>query len=158
MTNPLQHRIRAAGLLLRDDHILLVRHEVNGDIYWIPPGGGFESDKDTSTRDTVQRECREETGLVVEVGPLVYVREFSEPSAGRFHMELFYRVDAWSGDVSLNNLRGMGGDEFAIRDVAWIPRADLPRLPSYYPAELLDDVWERLAGVSPSIRHLGLQR
>jgi len=158
MTSPLQHRIRAAGLLVRDEHILLVRHEVGGDLYWIPPGGGFESDKDESTRDTVRRECFEETGLDVEVGPLVYVREFAEPLAGRFHMELFYRVDAWSGAVSLDNLRGLGGDEFDIRAVAWVPRAELPHLPSFYPAELLDDVWERLAGAQPVIRHLGLQR
>ncbi len=158
MTSPLQHRIRAAGLLVRDEHILLVRHEVGGDRYWIPPGGGFESDKDQSTRDTVRRECFEETGLAVEVGPLVYVREFAEPLAGRFHMELFYRVDAWAGDVSLDNLRGLGGDEFDIREVAWVSRAQLPRLPSFYPAELLDDVWARLAEAQPVIRHLGLQR
>jgi ADP-ribose pyrophosphatase YjhB (NUDIX family) len=57
--NPLQHRIRAAGLLVREQSILLVRHEVDGDVYWIPPGGGFESHSDRSTRDTVKRECRE---------------------------------------------------------------------------------------------------
>lgn len=155
--NPLQHRIRAAGLLVREQSILLVRHEVAGDVYWIPPGGGFESQCDRSTRDTVKRECREETGLDVEVGPLVYVREFAEPLAGRFHMELFYRIDAWRGELSLDNLRGLGGDEFDIREVAWVPRADLGALPSFYPAELLDDVWERLAAPAPLIRHLGLQ-
>ncbi|SDI38852.1 NUDIX domain-containing protein [Pseudomonas panipatensis] len=154
---PLQHRIRAAGLLVRDERILLVRHEVGDDIYWIPPGGGFESLSDRSTRDTVKRECREETGLEVEVGPLVYVREFAEPLAGRFHLELFYRVDAWRGEISLANLRGLGGDEYQIREVAWVPRGDLPTLASFYPAELLDDVWQRLAVPQPPIRHLGLQ-
>lgn len=156
--NPLQHRIRAAGLLVREQHILLVRHEVAGDVYWIPPGGGFESPSDQSTRDTVKRECREETGLEVEVGPLVYVREFAEPLAGRFHLELFYRVDAWHGELSLANLRGLGGDEFDIREVAWVARSELPKLASFYPAELLDDVWERLDTPTPQIRHLGLQR
>lgn len=155
--NPLQHRIRAAGLLVREQSILMVRHEVGGDIYWIPPGGGFESQSDRSTRDTVKRECREETGLEVEVGPLVYVREFAEPLAGRFHMELFYRVDAWRGELSLDNLIGLGGDEHDIREVAWVARNDLTRLPSFYPAELLDDVWDRLAAPIPPIRHLGLQ-
>ncbi|MFZ5956858.1 NUDIX domain-containing protein [Pseudomonas knackmussii] len=155
--NPLQHRIRAAGLLVREQSILLVRHEVGGDIYWIPPGGGFESQSDRSTRDTVRRECREETGLEVEVGPLVYVREFAEPLAGRFHMELFYRIDAWRGELSLDNLIGLGGDEHDIREVAWVARDDLTRLPSFYPAELLDDVWDRLAAPIPPIRHLGLQ-
>ncbi|MGV8762965.1 NUDIX domain-containing protein, partial [Pseudomonas aeruginosa] len=79
----LRHRIRAAGLLVVEQRILLVRHEVGGDIYWIPPGGGFESECDESTKDTVRREFFEETGLRVDVGPLVYVREFAEPAAGR---------------------------------------------------------------------------
>lgn len=153
----LQHRIRAAGLLISEARILLVRHVLDGDDYWIPPGGGFDSRSDRSTRDTVKRECHEETGLDVAVGPLVYVREFAEPQAARFHMELFYRVDAWQGALSLANLVGLGGDEHSIREVAWVRRSELPQLPSFYPAELLDDVWERLAAPLPQIRHLGLQ-
>lgn len=100
----------------------------------------------------------EETGLRVDVGPLVYVREFAEPAAGRFHMELFYRIDAWRGEPTLANLKGLGGDEFDIREVGWIARDELPGLPSFYPAELVDDVWSRLDAPTPSIRHLGLQR
>ncbi|MCY1289116.1 hypothetical protein D9M70_381950 [compost metagenome] len=99
----------------------------------------------------------EETGLEVEVGPLVYVREFAEPAMGRFHMELFYRIDAWSGELSLANLNGLGGDEFEIRELAWVSRDELAALP-FYPAELLDDVWARVAAEVVVIRHLGLQR
>ncbi|HBO0132092.1 NUDIX domain-containing protein [Pseudomonas aeruginosa] len=158
MAEALRHRIRAAGLLVVEQRILLVRHEVGGDIYWIPPGGGFESECDESTKDTVRREFFEETGLRVDVGPLVYVREFAEPAAGRFHMELFYRIDAWRGEPTLANLKGLSGDEFDIREVGWIARDELPGLPSFYPAELADDVWSRLDAPTPSIRHLGLQR
>lgn len=128
MAEALRHRIRAAGLLVVEQRILLVRHEVGGDIYWIPPGGGFESECDESTKDTVRREFFEETGLRVDVGPLVYVREFAEPAAGRFHMELFYRIDAWRGEPTLANLKGLGGDEFDIREVGWIARDELPGL------------------------------
>jgi ADP-ribose pyrophosphatase YjhB (NUDIX family) len=157
MSAPLTHRIRAAGLLVRDDRILLVKHVVGDDTYWIPPGGGFESQTDESTRDTVRREFKEETGLEVEVGPLVYVREFAEPALGRFHMELFYRIDAFRGELSLANLNGLGGDEFEIRELGWVSREELAALP-FYPAELLEDVWERVAAEVVVIRHLGLQR
>ncbi|BAN51032.1 NUDIX domain-containing protein [Metapseudomonas resinovorans] len=157
MSAPLTHRIRAAGLLVRDGRILLVKHVVGDDTYWIPPGGGFESASDESTRDTVRREFMEETSLAVEVGPLVYVREFAEPAMGRFHLELFYRIDAWSGELSLANLAGLGGDEFDIKELAWIGREELAALP-FYPAELLDDVWQRLAAEPVVIRHLGLQK
>ncbi|BCD85205.1 NUDIX domain-containing protein [Pseudomonas solani] len=152
----LQHRIRAAGLLVEGGRILLAKHVVGDDTYWIPPGGGFESDTDACTRDTVKREFFEETGLVVEVGPLVYVREFAEPAMGRFHMELFYRIDAHHGEPTLANLKGLGGDEFDIRELAWISREELAALP-FYPAELLDDTWDRIAPTLPTIRHLGLQ-
>lgn len=152
----LQHRIRAAGLLVEAGRILLVKHVVGDDTYWIPPGGGFESDTDACTRDTVKREFFEETGLVVEVGPLVYVREFAEPAMGRFHMELFYRIDAHHGEPTLANLKGLGGDEFDIRELAWISREELATLP-FYPAELLDDTWDRIAPTLPTILHLGLQ-
>ena len=145
MAEALRHRIRAAGLLVVEQRILLVRHEVGGDIYWIPPGGGFES------------EC-EEPGLRVDVAPRGDVREDADPAAGRFHMELFYRIDAWRGEPTLANLKGLGGDEFDIREVGWIARDELPGLPSFYPAELADDVWSRLDAPTPSIRHLGLQR
>ncbi|MNF61880.1 hypothetical protein D3C84_435460 [compost metagenome] len=157
MNTGLTHRIRAAGLLVRDGRILLVKHVVGDDTYWIPPGGGFESQTDESTRDTVRREFKEETSLDVEVGPLVYVREFAEPAMGRFHMELFYRIDAWRGELSLANLKGLGGDEFDIRELAWVSREELAALP-FYPAELLEDVWERVAAEVVVIRHLGLQR
>ncbi len=33
MAEALRHRIRAAGLLVVEQRILLVRHEVGGDIY-----------------------------------------------------------------------------------------------------------------------------
>ncbi|MNQ56469.1 hypothetical protein D3C85_705920 [compost metagenome] len=157
MNTGLTHRIRAAGLLVRDGRILLAKHVVGDDTYWIPPGGGFESQTDESTRDTVRREFKEETSLDVEVGPLVYVREFAEPAMGRFHMELFYRIDAWRGELSLANLKGLGGDEFDIRELAWVSREELAALP-FYPAELQEDVWERVAAEVVVIRHLGLQR
>lgn len=157
MSAPLTHRIRAAGLLVKDGRILLVKHVVGDDTYWISPGGGFESVSDESTRDTVRREFMEETCLDVDVGPLVYVREFAEPAMGRFHLELFYRIDAWRGEPGLANLKGLGGDEFEIRELAWVSRDELGALP-FYPAELLDDMWERVAAEPVVIRHLGLQR
>ncbi|MCY1531893.1 hypothetical protein D9M68_671330 [compost metagenome] len=99
----------------------------------------------------------EETSLDVDVGPLVYVREFAEPAMGRFHLELFYRIDAWRGELSLANLNGLGGDEFEIRELGWVSREELATLP-FYPAELLDDMWGRVTGEPVVIRHLGLQR
>mgnify|MGYP005995080597 CR=1 FL=1 len=54
----MRHRIRAAGLLIDEDRILLVNENDGGKSYWVPPGGGFEA-KDGNTRNTVKREVFE---------------------------------------------------------------------------------------------------
>ena len=66
----MRHRIRAAGILVDQDRILMVNENDDGRSYWVPPGGGFET-QDGNTRNTVKREVWEETGLTVSVGELL---------------------------------------------------------------------------------------
>lgn len=63
-------RNRAAGIVIRDNKVL-VMHRINkGDEYWVFPGGGQE---DGETPDqTAMREIDEETTLKVKAGKLVY--------------------------------------------------------------------------------------
>ena len=63
----MRHRIRAAGILVDQDRILMVNENDDGRSYWVPPGGGFEA-QDGNTRNTVKREVWEETGLSVVCG------------------------------------------------------------------------------------------
>ena len=152
----MKHRIRAAGLVFRDDAILLIRHRAVGGDYWVPPGGGLEPE-DRQTRDTVIREVHEESGLTVRsVGPLVYVREFRETSANTFHFEQFYWVSDWSGELHLGNLQGLGGDEHLIEEARFVPRVALENL-NVYPRELRDDVWDRIQQNPLQPKHLGTQ-
>jgi ADP-ribose pyrophosphatase YjhB (NUDIX family) len=89
----MKHRVRAAGILIEGDRLLLICERIlsDGTKFWIPPGGGLEANGE-SLPDCVKREFREETGLTVEVGPLLYLREFSEPSRRTHHIEAFFRV------------------------------------------------------------------
>lgn len=41
--NSMRHRIRAAGLLIDQDRILMVNENDGEQSYWVPPGGGFEA-------------------------------------------------------------------------------------------------------------------
>ncbi|WP_317929650.1 NUDIX domain-containing protein [Halioxenophilus sp. WMMB6] len=149
----MQHRIRAAGILVRGETILLVHHIDGNSEYWIPPGGGFEAG-DGSTRETVRREIFEETNLQAEIGELVYVREFYEPIKDTYHVELFYWVENWKGELSTDNLAGLGGDEHLIQTVRWVHRSELEHL-KIYPDELLDDVWLLASAPIRNARHLG---
>jgi len=151
----MNHRIRAAGIILNEkQEILLVRHVDHIGEWWIPPGGGF-ADQDYSTIDTVKREVFEETGLTVEVGPLIYVREFSETSACIHHMEVFYLVTEYYGEETMENLKGLGGDEFMIKELKWFAQGDFSDV-TVWPEELKNDFWQTISTNNWSVKYLGV--
>jgi 8-oxo-dGTP diphosphatase len=72
------HRI-SAGAIIRDGAKLLLVHHLNPGRYdfWVCPGGGVKADE--SLEDAARREVREETGLDVAIGKLVYIEELANP-------------------------------------------------------------------------------
>jgi 8-oxo-dGTP pyrophosphatase MutT (NUDIX family) len=67
-------RTQARALIEHEGHIALVRVRRKGLERWVLPGGG--QDAGEPLQHTVRRECHEELGLHVDVGPLCLVREF----------------------------------------------------------------------------------
>lgn len=63
--------MRAQVVLLREDRILLARHDCPSRHYWVLPGGAIE-EGETSEQAAV-REVREETCLEVRVERLLFV-------------------------------------------------------------------------------------
>lgn len=65
-------RIRYQGAILRDDHVLLIKHREHngGREYWIMPGGGREEGE--SEEACVAREMKEETHLDIIVERLLF--------------------------------------------------------------------------------------
>jgi 8-oxo-dGTP pyrophosphatase MutT (NUDIX family) len=67
-------RTAARALIVKDQKLLLVKHsDHDGDWYMLPGGGQKKND---TLAQTLQRECQEETGYNVSMGPLVLVREY----------------------------------------------------------------------------------
>ena len=149
----MRHRIRAAGILVDQDRILMVNENDGGRSYWVPPGGGFEA-ADGNTRNTVKREVWEETGLSVTVGELLFVREFCETARGIYHVEQFYMVDQWQGEVSLKNLEALTGEVRSISQARWLTRQELAEV-DVFPSQLRDLLWDKLDQGDLSIVHLG---
>lgn len=71
----MQHYQLCSGLLIRGDRLLLVRCRYPGEDepLWTLPGGRQE--RGETIEQTVAREFREETSLVVSAGELAYVSE-----------------------------------------------------------------------------------
>lgn len=149
----MRHRIRAAGLIIDQQRILMVNEHDGEKSYWVPPGGGFEA-KDGNTSNTVKREVWEETGLSVMVGKLLFIREFCELKADIYHLEQFYMIDHWQGTMSLKNLEALEGEVRSISQVRWFTKEELASV-EVFPPHLKDLLWQKLDNDDLSIVHLG---
>ncbi len=92
-------RVRACGILIHEDKILLLKHEGLGPAghLWSPPGGGIEFDETAET--TLKKEFMEETNLEIDVKEFLFVNEYQDV---RHHaIELFFRVEKMGGELKL---------------------------------------------------------
>ena len=64
-------KVRATGILVKDGEIALVKQVLRERTRWNLPGGALEAGE--TLGECLVREMREETGLRVEVGELLYV-------------------------------------------------------------------------------------
>jgi 8-oxo-dGTP pyrophosphatase MutT (NUDIX family) len=115
--SPVQWRVSAYVLVVRDDEILIVNNsdEIMHDI----PGGGIEFGEDIE--QTLHREAREEAGAEIEIGELLHARNgfFYHRELDQFFqtLQLFYSAElvgelakpteermVWSGFVPLDTV------------------------------------------------------
>lgn len=75
--------IRVYGILMDTDKRVLVSDEfIRGDYFTKFPGGGMELGE--GTRDCLQREFKEETGLDVIIGDHIYTTDYFQASAFKY--------------------------------------------------------------------------
>jgi 8-oxo-dGTP diphosphatase len=132
---PVRPSIKA--VIVRDAHLLVIANRnTAGGTFYILPGGGQEPLE--SAPQTLQRECLEEIGVGVQVGALLYVRDYiaknHEFAAENplFHgLELMFECSLENG---FEPRIGSVPDEWQT-GVAWLPLEQLPDLP-FYPKAL----------------------
>ncbi len=113
-------RVACVGAVVHDDSgrlLLVLRGRAPSAGTWSLPGGRVEPGEDDVT--AVWREVLEETGLIVDVGPLVGVVE-REGLSGSVYVIADYRCTVVGGSL-------VAGDDAA--DVTWATLADLGALP-----------------------------
>lgn len=87
-------RVRACGICFIHGSIVMVDHAgITDGSFWSPPGGGVEFGD--SIEETLIREFREETGLIIQPQSFLFGCEYI---AKPIHsIELFYKVDQVGG-------------------------------------------------------------
>lgn len=111
--------VRVTGVVIEDDRILLLNQDTGTGRSWSLPGGKVEEGETLAA--ALVREMREETGLEVEPGRLLYVCDHLPASVVHMTFEA-RRTGGTVGEVA------HGVDTRPIRGVEFVKLADLPSL------------------------------
>ena len=110
-------KVAAAGLILKDQSVLLVRRAVDPQRgLWTLPAGFIDAGEDPAI--AAQRECLEETGLHVQIDGIVDVIFGQEHPRGA-HIIIVYRATVINGNLQAND---------DVDRAAFFPLNDLPEL------------------------------
>lgn len=129
------------AIILDDENrMLLVKQNHEGRDIWMVPGGGIEDGE--SAASAAVREVKEETGLDIEVGRLIWHVEEVSQRGQRF-------VNFFLGKVTGGNLELGEDPEFdenhqVLREVKFISREEMQDVSRLYPEYLRDEFWDIL--------------
>lgn len=117
-------RLRICGLCFKNDAILLVKHNIDGDILWAPPGGGIKFGE--SLENCLIREFEEETSLTIVPGNFLFITEYNNPPLHA--IEMFYEVKNFSGNLILGSDPKID-DSTILQDIGFFDQEGLSQLP-----------------------------
>jgi ADP-ribose pyrophosphatase YjhB (NUDIX family) len=122
-------RPTARAIIVRQGRILLLRKDYGeqGERYTLP-GGGQEPGE--TLHQALQRECEEEIGTPVQIGPMLHAADFfklkaTEPPTRRHLLELLFRCEVPDHYRPRN---GPHPDKHQVA-VLWVDIASLTHLP-----------------------------
>ncbi|MBI2436602.1 MAG: NUDIX hydrolase [Candidatus Magasanikbacteria bacterium] len=111
-------KIRTTGILIERDKILLLDQNVNKERTWSLPGGTLENGE--TLEECMIREMKEETGLDVSVGKLLYICDLIVDQTHVVHISfLVKKIGGTLGNISENL------DTQKIRKVDMVPISKL---------------------------------
>lgn len=128
-------------VLDNENRILMVRQHHQERHVWTVPGGGIEPGE--TSMDAAVREVKEETGLDVAIGRMLWhVEQLLEGKGPRF-VNIFLAT-VIGGSPALGSDPERSDDEQVIEEVRFMSKAELAETDGLYPSYLKDELWDIL--------------
>lgn len=119
-------RLRVCGLCWEQDQLLMVNHiGITPGSFWAPPGGGVEFNQ--TAQESLIREFKEETNLLVTIGQFKFACEFINKPLHA--VELFFEVFKVSGKLMLGKDPESEADRQILQDVRWLNFDQIQAIP-----------------------------
>ncbi|WP_162527368.1 NUDIX domain-containing protein [Casimicrobium huifangae] len=118
----MQHLISTGVIIEHEDRVLLVCHVKPGAYdFWVAPGGGVKGAETLETAAT--REAREEAGVEVAIGKLLYIEEFFSPECRT--VKFWFAARLTGGHLDCTHPEAVAEH---ITEAAWHPLVSLNQL------------------------------
>jgi len=140
-------RATALTLITCQGKLLLLRMREEDIEYWAPPGGGLRQGE--TLPEAAAREAREEAGIDVSVGSLLYVHDFINPEDGCHKVEVYFRAVPVGDPAPRKTAR----QDARILEARWFSMESVRHLP-LFPPEFTEMLPVDLAeGAAPEVRY-----
>lgn len=127
-------RIRAVGILIKEDEVLLI-HRINHHKYeyFVFPGGGVEEGE--TIEQAVVREFKEETTIEIKIDKLLYHHIYDNDTEQYFYLCNYIKGEPKLADDSPEKKEMLQGREFF--NPLWVKIEELKNM-LVYPLEIRD--------------------
>lgn len=112
-------KIAQKAIIVKNDKVLLLRDPRMDRVIWEIPGGRMNIDEEP--RVALSREIKEELGIDIIVGAVVYMEQFIQGSEGKRAFVIVYETQL----VDKSAAFVLSPEE--VSDIAWVGEADLPQ-------------------------------
>lgn len=140
-------RNSAKAVIVQDDKLLAIKKQDKDGYYYILPGGGQEHGE--NLHQTLKRECIEEINVDVEIGDLIFIREYIGKNHEHFEFdsevhqtEYMFLCKIIEGSKDIGN--GIVPDDGQI-GVEWIKLSELLNY-RLYPQTIREYIINFIAG------------